>query len=63
MNSLREEEIQEILEKVNELEKIISSKERKSKKWEMCNGIVKWIADKGGDVAISLLPLIIEGFK
>ena len=63
MNSLREEEIQEILEKVNELEKILNSENRKSKKWEMCNGIIKWMADKGVEVAISLLPLIIEGFK
>ena len=63
MTSLREQEIQEILEKVNELENIINSKERKSKKWESCNSIIKWIADKGVDVGISLLPLILQGFQ
>lgn len=35
MSSLREEEIQEILEQVNKLESIINSKDRKTKKWEM----------------------------
>lgn len=63
MTSLREQEIQEILEKVNELENIINSKERKSKKWESCNSIIKWIADKGVDVGISLLPLLLQGFQ
>lgn len=63
MTSLREQEIQEILERVDELEYIINSKERKSKKWEMCNSIIKWIADKGVDVGISLLPLILQGFQ
>ena len=60
MSALPDREIDEILEKVNELEKIVSSKERKSKKWESAKGIIKWIADKGVDVGISLLPLLIQ---
>lgn len=60
MTSLREDEIQDILQQVNKLEEIINSKERKTKKWEMCNGIIKWIADKSLDVGISLLPLILQ---
>ena len=60
MTSLKEAEIQEILDKIDELEKIIKSPERKSKKWECAKGIIKWIADKGVDVGITLLPLLLQ---
>ena len=60
MSSLREEEIQEILEKVNKLESIVNSEDRKTKKWEMCKDTIKWLADKGVDVGITLLPLILK---
>jgi len=46
--------------KINELEKIVKSPDRKSKKWENAKGIVKWIADKGVDVGIALLPLLLQ---
>ena len=45
---------------INELEKIVKSSDRKSKKWENAKGIVKWIADKGVDVGIALLPLLLQ---
>lgn len=60
MSALPEKEIDEILRKVDELEKIISSKDRKSKKWENVKDIIKWIADKGVDVGIALLPLLLQ---
>jgi len=60
MSSLPDCEIEEILEKINQLESIISSKERKSKKWEKCKDILLWIADKGVDVGIAFLPLILQ---
>jgi len=60
MSALQEKEILEILEKVNELERIIESSERKTKKWEKAKDIIKWVADKGVDVGISLLPLILK---
>ena len=53
MSALPDGEIEEILNKINELEKIVKSSERKSKKWENAKGIVKWIADKGVDVGIA----------
>ena len=43
MSALPDAEIEEILYKINELEKI-----------------VKWIADKGVDVGIALLPLLLQ---
>lgn len=60
MSALPDNEIEDILSKIDELEKIVKSSERKSKKWENAKGIVKWIADKGVDVGIALLPLLLQ---
>ncbi len=60
MSALTDSEINEILTKVDELEKIVQSKDRKSKKWENSKNIIKWIADKGVDVGIALLPLLLQ---
>lgn len=60
MSSLRETEIEEITSKIDELEKIVNSKERKTKKWEMATEIIKWLADKSVDVGITLLPLLLK---
>jgi len=60
MSALPDTEIEEILDKINELEKIVKSPDRKSKKWENAKGIVKLIADKGVDVGIALLPLLLQ---
>lgn len=60
MTSLRESEIEEIILKINELEKIINSSERKTKKWERAKEIIKWAADKSVDVGITLLPLFLK---
>lgn len=60
MTSLTEVEIEEILNKINELEQIVKSAERKSKKWDNAKGIIKWIADKGVDVGISVIPLLLQ---
>ena len=60
MTALTDSEVEEILEKVNELEKIVESKDRKTKKWENAKGIIKWIADKGVDVGITLLLLLLK---
>ena len=46
--------------KISELERIINSSDRKTKKWENAKGIIKWIADKGVDVGIALLPLLLQ---
>lgn len=60
MSALPDAEIEEILQKIDELEKIVKSSDRKSKKWENAKGIIKWIADKGVDVGIALLPLLLQ---
>lgn len=60
MSALTDTEIDEILSKINDLEKIVESSDRKSKKWDKAKDIVKWIADKGVDVGIALLPLLLQ---
>lgn len=60
MSALPDAEIGEILGRIDELEKIVKSSERRSKKWENAKEIIKWIADKGVDVGIALLPLLLQ---
>lgn len=60
MSSLPDNEIEDILAKITELESISNSSDRKSKKWEKAKDIIKWVADKGVDVGIALLPLIMQ---
>lgn len=38
----------------------MNSKESKSKKWSNAKDIIKWVADKGVDVGIALLPLVLK---
>lgn len=41
MNFLPESEIEVILKKIEELEKIVNSQDRKNKKWKNANSIIK----------------------
>lgn len=60
MTSLPDEDIEEIQKRINELEEIVNSKDSKSKKWSKAKEVIKWVADKGVDVGIALLPLILK---
>jgi len=60
MTSLPDEDIEEIQKRINELEEIVNSKDSKSKKWSKAKEVIRWVADKGVDVGIALLPLILK---
>lgn len=60
MTCLKDIEIEEIHKKIDELEKIVNSSDRKTKKWDNAKEIIKWVADKGIDVGLTLLPLILK---
>lgn len=60
MTALSETQIKEILEKINDIQKIVESSEPKHKKWNKLRDIIKWVADKGVDVGIALLPLLLK---
>ena len=60
MPSVLPEEQEEILDKIDKLEKIVHSKDSKEKKWDQTKAIIKWMADKGVDVGIAILPLLLQ---
>ena len=60
MSALTDTEVEEIIKKIDELKNIVDSNDRKTKKWENAKGIIKWIADKGADVGLTLLPLLLQ---
>lgn len=60
MTSLTEEETKEILERIDELEEIVNSKDKKKTKWQKVAQILKWLAEKSCDVGMVLLPLILK---
>lgn len=59
-STLDERDVKEILEKIDALEKIIESDDKKYVKWKKARSIGKWILDKSVDVGIALLPLYLK---
>ncbi|MEG0692438.1 MAG: hypothetical protein RR444_05085 [Oscillospiraceae bacterium] len=60
MSALSPTETDEILAKIDELERIVISNENKSKKWATASAFVNWISTKGVDVAMTILPLLLR---
>lgn len=60
MESLTSEETDKILEIIKELKTIYNSKENRKDKWEKAKKIALWTLDKSVDIAIQILPILIE---
>lgn len=60
MTALSQEETDEILERINELERISNEPLSKKKKWEKVKPIISFALDKGVDVAIAILSLVVQ---
>lgn len=60
MSALSADDINETLKKIDEIEAVIKSSDKKYQKWNKLKDIIKWIADKGVDVGIALLPLLLK---
>lgn len=60
MTSLTDNETKEILDKINEIETIINSNEKKKTKWEKAKPVLTWLADKSFDVGVAILPLLLK---
>lgn len=56
-------EKEELLNKLNEIEELKDSKESKKDKWFKAKDIVKFVIDKGADIAIMFLPKIVEAIN
>lgn len=60
MTALSREQTDEILEKINELEEISKEKYSRKTKWEKVKPIIAFALDKGADVAIAILSLVMQ---
>ena len=60
MGALTQSEIDEVINRISDLEKIVNSSDKRTQKWESAKSIIRWIADKGVDVGIALLPLLLQ---
>lgn len=58
--SLSEKDTENVKSRIDELEKINASKISKKRKWEKVKPIVLFVLDKGADVAITIMNLILQ---
>ena len=60
MTALNREQTDEILAKIDELEKISKENISRKSKWEKVKPIITFALDKGADVAIAILSLVLQ---
>lgn len=60
---LDDKSIKELLDKLNEIIEIEKSNESKAKKWNDAKKIFAFILDKGADIAIMYIPLILQAIS
>ena len=60
MTALNREQTDEIIKKVDELEKISKEKSSRKTKWEKVKPSITFALDKGADVAVALLSLVMQ---
>ncbi|MBE7005720.1 MAG: hypothetical protein E7424_01040 [Ruminococcaceae bacterium] len=60
MTALSQEQTDEVIEKINELEKISKENTTRKKKWEKVKPIISFALDKGADIAIMILSLVLQ---
>lgn len=60
---LGESEKDELLSKLNEIEDLQKSNKSKNDKWKIAKDILKFVLDKGADIAIMYIPQILMAIK
>ena len=60
MTALNREQTDEILEKIDELERIAKESSSRKTKWEKVKPIITFAIDKGADVAIAIMSLVMQ---
>ena len=60
MTSLTDEQTKEALDKVSEIESVVKGDGSKKSKWEKIKPILTWLADKSFDIAMTILPLLLQ---
>lgn len=61
--SLTEEEIEEIIQKINEIESISQEEISRPKKWGKLKSIINWMTTKGIDIGVKVYPLIMSSLE
>lgn len=60
MSSLTDEQTQEVLERIDEIERVINTDASKKTKWEKIKPVLVWLADKSYDLGKTILPLLLK---
>lgn len=60
MTSLTDDQMKDALEKVDEIESVVKGAGSKKSKWEKIKPILVWLADKSFDVAMTIMPLLLQ---
>ena len=60
MTCLTDEQVKEALDKVSEIESVVNGDDSKKSKWKKIKPILAWLADKSFDVAMTILPLLLQ---
>lgn len=60
MTSLTETQTKEALDRISEIESVVNGTGSKKTKWEKIKPILTWLADKSFDVAMTILPLLLQ---
>lgn len=60
MTSLTDKQTKDLLEKVSEIESVVKGDGNKKSKWERIKPILTWLTDKSFDVAMMILPLLLQ---
>lgn len=60
---LDDKSVNELLSKLDEIKALENSKEVKAKKWRNAKKILSFVMDKGADIAIMYIPLILQAIQ
>ena len=58
--SLSEEQTIEVKQKIDEIESVVKSNDRKNNKWKKLKPVLLWLADKSVDIGTAVLPLLLK---
>ena len=60
---LSDSDKEDLTKQLDTLEKLQKSKKNKNEKWKVAKGILKFVVDKGADIAIMFLPQILKALQ
>ena len=60
---LSDSDKEELTKQLDTLEELQKSKKNKNEKWKVAKGILKFVVDKGADIAIMFLPQILKALQ